>query len=115
MLRKKNLYIKGTTKNFKISRSKVDLFINCKRCFWLDRVKGLGMIQPPPFTLNNAVDSRLKNEFNHYRNIQQPHPIFLENGLLLRPLGNTIYLMPPYCIKEETLYNCYEKIIEILS
>ena len=25
---------------------------------------------------------------------------FLENGLLLRPLGNTIYLMPPYCIKE---------------
>ena len=41
--------------------------------------------------------------------------IFLENGLLLRPLGNTIYLMPPYCIKEETLYNCYEKIIEILS
>ena len=30
MLRKKNLYIKGATKNFKISRSKVDLFINLK-------------------------------------------------------------------------------------
>ena len=42
--------------------------------------------------------------------------IFLENGLLLRlSLGNTIYLMPPYCIKEKTLYNCYEKIIEILT
>ena len=41
--------------------------------------------------------------------------IFLENGLLLRPLGNTIYLMPPYCIKENTLYKSYKKIIEILT
>jgi hypothetical protein len=89
MLRKKNLYIKGTTKNFRISRSKVDLFINCKRCFWLDRVKGLGMIQPPPFTLNNAVDSLLKNEFDHYRSIQQPHPIFLENGLNFVPYNHS--------------------------
>ena len=36
-------------------------------------------------------------------------------GLLLRPLGNTIYIMPPYCIEENSLYNCYEKIIEILG
>jgi adenosylmethionine-8-amino-7-oxononanoate aminotransferase len=28
---------------------------------------------------------------------------FLENGLLLRPLGNTIYLMPPYCLDAEQL------------
>ncbi len=40
---------------------------------------------------------------------------FLEEGLLLRPLGNTIYLMPPYCIDEKILYQCYEKIIEILN
>ena len=40
---------------------------------------------------------------------------FLENGLLLRPLGNTIYIMPPYCIEENSLYNCYQKIIEILG
>mgnify|MGYP003331027280 CR=1 FL=1 len=49
------------------------------------------------------------------RIVQLMYNIFLENGLLLRPLGNTIYLMPPYCIKEKTLYNCYEKIIEILT
>ena len=40
---------------------------------------------------------------------------FLENGLLLRPLGNTIYIMPPFCIEENSLYNCYQKIIEILG
>lgn len=40
---------------------------------------------------------------------------FLDKGLLLRPLGNTIYLMPPYCIKKENLINSYEKLIEILQ
>jgi len=28
---------------------------------------------------------------------------FLENGILLRPLGNTIYLMPPYCLDADQL------------
>ena len=40
---------------------------------------------------------------------------FLESGLLLRPLGNTIYLMPPYCIKKKNLIDSYEKLIEILQ
>ncbi len=40
---------------------------------------------------------------------------FLENGLLIRPIGNTIYLMPPYCIKEKVLIKSYEKLIEILQ
>ena len=46
------------------------------------------MIQPPPFALNNAVDSLLKNEFDHYRNIQEPHPIFTENGLNFVPYNH---------------------------
>lgn len=28
---------------------------------------------------------------------------FLERGILLRPLGNTIYLMPPYCLDDDQL------------
>ena len=36
---------------------------------------------------------------------------FLDNEVLLRPLGNTIYVMPPYCIKEESL----DKIFELLK
>ena len=58
----------------------------------------------------NSIDQKYGSSDN-----QKLKKIFLENGLLLRPLGNTIYLMPPYCIKEKTLYNCYEKIIEILT
>ena len=41
--------------------------------------------------------------------------IFLENGLLLRPIGNTIYLMPPFCIEKSTLLKCYEKLYDILQ
>ena len=88
MIRKKNIYTKGITKNFRISRSKVDLHIKCKRCFWLDRVKGLGMIQPPSFTLNNAVDNLLKNEFDFYRSAKKKHPIFIKNDLNIMPFSH---------------------------
>ena len=34
-----------------------------------------------PFTLNSAVDNLCKNEFDYYREKQEPHPIFLENNI----------------------------------
>ncbi len=37
---------------------------------------------------------------------------FLERGLLLRPLGNTIYLMPPYCITAAELDLAYAAILD---
>lgn len=39
----------------------------------------------------------------------------LEKGVLLRPLGNTVYIMPPYCITELQLQKIYETILEILA
>ena len=41
----------------------------------------------------------------------------MENGVYLRPLGNTVYIMPPYCITENELqevYNCIEKVLDDL-
>lgn len=35
---------------------------------------------------------------------------FLDQGILLRPLGNTIYIMPPYCITGEELQAVYNAI-----
>ena len=66
---------------FKLSRSKVESFLQCKRCFYLDR--RMGIRQPPgfPFNLNSAVDNLLKTEFDHYRNIQEPHPYITQLGL----------------------------------
>ncbi|MBL7699737.1 MAG: adenosylmethionine--8-amino-7-oxononanoate transaminase [Chitinophagaceae bacterium] len=39
----------------------------------------------------------------------------LENGVYLRPLGNTVYLMPPYCMSEEEMERVYEVVLEICT
>jgi adenosylmethionine---8-amino-7-oxononanoate aminotransferase len=40
---------------------------------------------------------------------------FLKRNLLIRPLGNTVYLMPPYCITEDQLEHIYKNISEVLE
>ena len=39
----------------------------------------------------------------------------LQKGVYLRPLGNTVYIMPPYCITEQQLQQVYAVIAEILA
>jgi adenosylmethionine-8-amino-7-oxononanoate aminotransferase len=42
----------------------------------------------------------------------------LEAGVYLRPLGNTVYIMPPYCVSADELnsiYNCIRTILEKIS
>ncbi|MCB2059327.1 MAG: adenosylmethionine--8-amino-7-oxononanoate transaminase [Novosphingobium sp.] len=40
---------------------------------------------------------------------------FREQGVLLRPLGNTIYVMPPYCILDQDLRRIYEVVGEAIQ
>lgn len=40
---------------------------------------------------------------------------FLARGLLIRPLGNTIYLMPPYCSTADDLDQAYSAIDDLTS
>lgn len=62
-------------KQFRLSRSKIDLFVQCPKCFYLDTK--LGVARPPgfPLTLNIAVDELLKKEFDIHRAAQTAHPI----------------------------------------
>jgi CRISPR/Cas system-associated exonuclease Cas4 (RecB family) len=71
-------YKSGQTTPFKISRSKIDLFMQCPRCFWLDRVMGIKRPSSPPFQINKAIDELLKKEFDSYRKKGQPHPWMAE-------------------------------------
>lgn len=50
--------------------------------------------------------------FNSIKAIIQP--FFFEKGILIRPLGNILYLMPPYCITETELLGVYEAMEEAL-
>ena len=86
--RTRNIYDPDSKEPFKISRSKLDQFINCPRCFYNDRRLGIG--QPPgcPFSLNSAVDTLLKKEFDHYRELRKPHPLISENGIDAIPFAH---------------------------
>jgi len=79
--RTRNLYEPGVTKPFRLSRSKIDLYLNCYRCFYLDRRLGIG--RPPgfPFNLNSAVDALLKKEFDVHRANGTNHPLQKAYGI----------------------------------
>ena len=79
--RTRNIYSPGQDKPFKLSRTKVESFINCKRCFYLDRRLGINQIPGFPFNINSAVDELLKREFDQYRESGKPHPYMIEAGI----------------------------------
>jgi len=79
--RTKNLYDPANKDPFKISRSKIDLFVECPRCFYIDRRLGTGRPPGYPFSLNSAVDTLLKKEFDIHRAKQSAHPIMKTYGV----------------------------------
>ena len=81
----KKLYIPRSAEPFAISRSKIELFMECPKCFYLDRRLGITRPSGYPFTLNNAVDELLKKEFDIYRKKQEPHPLMQEEQINAMP------------------------------
>ncbi|HEY5442248.1 MAG TPA: hypothetical protein VIJ68_01780, partial [Candidatus Saccharimonadales bacterium] len=53
-------YRPGQTQAFKISRSKIELFMQCPRCFWLDARLKIGRPSSPPFNINKTIDELFK-------------------------------------------------------
>lgn len=79
--RQKNIYQSGSSEPFKLSRSKIELFMQCPRCFYLDRRLGVGRPPSYPYTLNSAVDALLKKEFDLLRKNRQSHPLMKKYGI----------------------------------
>jgi len=71
--------------NWKLSRSKIDLFMQCQRCFYMDNKLGLKRPSMPPFLINTAVDTLLKKEFDAHRAQDIQHPLQKEYGIDARP------------------------------
>lgn len=85
---KKKYYTPGDKEAFRLSRSKIDLFIECPRCFYLDRRIGVARPQGFPFNLNSAVDLLLKKEFDVHRDAATQHPYMIENNIAAVPFAH---------------------------
>ena len=79
--RTRNFFKPDASKPFKLSRSKLDLFVNCPRCFYIDRRLGVGPPPGFPFNINSAIDHLLKKEFDEYRESSEPHPLMRDAGI----------------------------------
>lgn len=82
----------------------------CKQWQWhpkLKRCESLGTILALEYqTENSSYFQPMRDRLYHF---------FLSNGILLRPLGNVLYILPPYCIQAEELHLIYKHIIFTLE
>mgnify|MGYP001566749257 CR=1 FL=1 len=69
-------------------------------------VRQLGTILAIELAGEEGYFSKMRNELYQY---------FISKGILIRPLGNVIYLVPPYCISDKDLDYIYDSIIEFLG
>jgi len=78
-------YLPGQSAPFKVSRSKIELFKQCPRCFWLDVRLKIKRPEGPPFNINKTIDELFKKEFDTYRAKGEPHPLMVSHGVAAVP------------------------------
>jgi CRISPR/Cas system-associated exonuclease Cas4 (RecB family) len=81
-------YKPGQKAAFKVSRSKIELYKQCPRCFWLDVRLKIKQPSGPPFNINKAIDELFKKEFDTYRVKGEPHPIMVEYSVEATPFSH---------------------------
>jgi len=81
-------YQPGQAAAFKVSRSKIELYKQCPRCFWLDVRLKIKRPDGPPFNINKAIDELFKKEFDSYRQKGEPHPLMVEFGVPAVPFAH---------------------------
>jgi adenosylmethionine-8-amino-7-oxononanoate aminotransferase len=63
-----------------------------------------------------AVEIKVSGSSSYFAEIRDiAYHYFISNGLLIRPLGNIVFLNPPYCVTNEELSRMYDGIRGLLS
>ena len=81
-------YKPGQSAAYKISRSKIELYMQCPRCFWLDARLKITRPNTPPFNINKTIDELFKKEFDVHRAAGTPHPIMSDNQIKAVPFAH---------------------------
>jgi hypothetical protein len=66
---------------YELSRSRIEKFVRCKACFFMEQVEGIKFPSIPGFNINEATDILLKRDFDKYRAKKEPHPYLVKAGL----------------------------------
>ena len=65
-----------------------------------------------------ALEIKTENQESYYGSMRNKlYNFFIENGIILRPVGNIIYILPPYITADsqlEKVYATVEKALEIV-
>ena len=63
-----------------------------------------------------ALEFKTEENSSYFNNLRDRlYQFFLDKNILLRPLGNVLYILPPYCIKEAELMVIYQAIESYLD
>lgn len=81
-------YRPGQPDVYKVSRSKIELFTQCPRCFWLDARYKITRPNTPPFNINKAIDELFKKEFDVHRAAGTQHPLQVKFKIAAQPYSH---------------------------
>ena len=79
---RKNIYVKNNLSPFKISRTKIDLFFDCKRCFYIDQKFGIKRPHGAALVINNHIVNKFKKNLEVLRSTGTIIP---ETSLISQP------------------------------
>ena len=98
MARHRGKFDKTKSEPYELSRSRIENFVRCKACFYMEQVEGIKFPSIPGFNINEATDVLLKRDFDKYRAIGEPHPFLVANDRdFLIPVSYTHLTLPTIC------------------
>jgi len=63
-----------------------------------------------------ALEIKTESSASYYGTLRNKlYDFFIENGVILRPVGNIVYILPPYIITNEQLQKVYEAVEKALE
>ena len=63
-----------------------------------------------------AIELKTNNKTSYFNKIRdKAYDFFIKRGIILRPLGNILYILPPYCISDKDLTYIYRSVIRFLD
>jgi len=71
---RKNIYVKNNLSPFKISRAKIDLFFDCKKCFYVDQKYGIKRPHGAALVINNHIVNKFKKNLGVLRSTKTTIP-----------------------------------------